>query len=104
MNTEQDNLPLFTISIAAKLLGSHPRTLMTYEKEELVVPHRTQGKRRLYSQKDLQSIAFLKFLTQKKGVNLAGVKLILEAIKKAQEYNLDLKKTLFPEFKTPKLV
>jgi MerR family transcriptional regulator/heat shock protein HspR len=104
MNTEQDKLPLFTISVAAKLIGCHPRTLMTYEREGLIIPHRTQGKRRLYSKMDLKSIAFLKFLTREKGINLSGAKFILEAIKKAQEYNLNLKKTLFPEFKTPKLV
>ena len=95
--------PLFTISIAAGLLKTHPRTLMSYEREKIITPYRSESKRRLYSKNDLERIQFLQFLTQKKGVNLAGVKLILEAIEKAKEHHLDLIKALFPEFKIKSL-
>lgn len=103
MNQSQNKRPLFSISIAAELLGTHPRTLMAYEREKLVVPHRTSGQRRLYSYQNLQAVSFIQYLTQQRGVNLAGAQLLLTAIKKAQEHNLDLKKVLFPDYKAPKL-
>ena len=99
MNTQQSNRPLFSISIAASLTGLHSRTLMAYERNQLVAPHRTKGQRRLYSYNDLKTIHFLQFLTQKKSVNLAGAKVILEAIEAAKEHNLELKKKLFPEYR-----
>lgn len=95
--------PLFTISIAAELLKTHQRTLMGYEREKLISPYRSNSKRRVYSQNDLDRIQFIQFLTQKRGVNLAGVKVILEAIEKAKEHHLDLVKNLFPEFKVKQL-
>jgi len=95
--------PLFTISIAANLLKTHPRTLMAYEREKLISPYRSGSKRRIYSQNDIDRIQFIQFLTQKKSVNLAGVKIIIDAIKRAKKNNLDLKKELFPEFKLKKL-
>ena len=100
----QKNQPLFTISVAAKLLNTHPRTLMSYEREKLIHPFRSDTKRRLFSRIDLEEIQFLQFLTQKKGLNIAGVKLILAAIGKAKEYNLDLIQALFPEFKAKELI
>ena len=56
MNTQQSNRPLFSISIAASLTGLHSRTLMAYERNQLVAPHRTKGQRRLYSYNDLKTI------------------------------------------------
>ena len=44
--------PIFTLSVAADLLGLHPRTLRIYEEKGLVVPARTHGNRRRYSQLD----------------------------------------------------
>lgn len=101
MRTEE---PILTISIAASLLKLHPRTLMLYEREKLTTPHRTGTKRRLFSIADLEHLQFIKFLTQKQGVNLKGTKLILEAISLAKKADLDLKKLLFPTFKPVSLV
>src|SRR5437870_1175251 len=50
--------PVFTLSVAADLLGMHPRTLRIYEEEGLVVPARTQTKRRRYSQNDIKRFQF----------------------------------------------
>jgi len=91
--------PLFTISIAAQMLGLHPRTLMIYEKNNLLKPFRTSTNRRRYSVADLEKIKFIQHLTQEKGVNLAGVGIIFEFIKFGKKQNLDLKKTFFPDFK-----
>lgn len=96
--------PILTISVASKLLGLHPRTLMFYERSELILPHRTSTQRRLFSIKDLNRLQFIKHLTQKQGVNLKGVKLILEAIKIGEENNIKLQRRLFPSFKLKKLI
>ena len=89
--------PLFTLSVAADLLGVHPRTLMIYETERLVVPHRTKTNRRRYSQNDIRRLEFIQFLTRKKGVNLAGVKAILELLEVANKNNLNLRHSVFPD-------
>lgn len=91
--------PILTISVAAKLLHLHPRTIMLYERTELLKPHRTGTQRRLYSVKDMEELQFIKFLTRQKGVNLQGVKFLLEAISLAKEDRVNLKKLLFPDFK-----
>jgi MerR family transcriptional regulator, heat shock protein HspR len=69
--------PIFTLSVAADLLGLHPRTLRIYEEKKLVVPARTEGNRRRYSQNDIQRFQFIRRLTQA-GVNLEGVRIILD--------------------------
>jgi MerR family transcriptional regulator, heat shock protein HspR len=69
--------PIFTLSVAADLLGLHPRTLRIYEEKKLVVPARTGGNRRRYSQNDIRRFSAIRRLTQG-GVNLEGVRIILE--------------------------
>lgn len=91
--------PLFTISIAAQMLGLHPRTLMIYEKNGLIKPFRTSTNRRRYSGIDLEKVKLIQYLTQEKRVNLAGVGLIFEFIKFGKKQKLDLEKTFFPDFK-----
>ena len=96
--------PILTISVAAKLVGLHPRTLMLYEQSDLIKPHRTNTKRRLFSIIDINHLQFIKFLTQKQGLNIQGVKIILQAIKIGKENNIRLKRRLFPEFKLKRLI
>jgi len=69
--------PVYVISIAAGLAGCHPRTLRIYEEEGLLDPVRTQTNIRLYSDADLARVRCIRYLTQIRGVNLAGVKLLL---------------------------
>lgn len=69
--------PLFLISVVAKQLDIHPQTLRQYEREGLVEPSRTEGKVRLYSQKDIDRVRLILNLTREMGVNLAGVEVIL---------------------------
>lgn len=97
------NDPILTISVAAKLLHIHPRTIMLYEKSNLFSSQRTNTKRRMFSESDLFDLQFIKFLTQKKGINLVGVKVVLDAIYLAEKNGLDIKSKLFPEFKTEKM-
>lgn len=95
--------PILTISVAAKLLNIHPRTIMLYEKTKLFTPYRTNTQRRMFSGKDLDDLQFVKFLTQQRGINLQGVKVILEAISVAEKGGVGLKSLLFPDFKAEKL-
>lgn len=70
--------PVYVISIAASLTGCHPRTLRIYEEEGLVEPVRTQSNIRLYSDEDVERVRAIRYLTQRRGVNLAGVKLLFQ--------------------------
>ena len=95
--------PILTISTAAKLLHLHPRTLMLYERAEILTPHRTTTHRRLYSLKDLDLLQFVKYLTQLQGVNLRGVKVLIDTFKVAEKDGFQLQKKLFPDFKPKRL-
>ena len=70
--------PCFVISVAASLVQAHPRTLRIYEDEGLLAPARTPTNIRLYSENDIRRILWIRRLTQERGVNLAGVKLLFE--------------------------
>lgn len=70
--------PVYFISVAASLAGCHPRTLRIYEEEGLLEPVRTGSNIRLYSDQDLERVRCIRYLTQVRGVNLAGVKLLLQ--------------------------
>ncbi len=70
--------PLFVISVAARLVEMHPQTLRKYEREGLIAPSRTSGNLRLYSDQDIERLRQVKYLVEKRGLNLAGVQLVLE--------------------------
>lgn len=70
--------PVYMISVVAKVLEVHPQTLRQYEREGLVNPGRSQGKVRLYSQRDIDEIKMVLSLTRDMGVNLAGVDVALK--------------------------
>jgi MerR family transcriptional regulator/heat shock protein HspR len=81
--------PRYFISIAAELAAVHPRTLRIYESEGLVCPQR-RNNLRLYSEADIERVRIIRFLTRRQGVNLAGVKVILqlESLGKIRVYDL----------------
>ena len=70
--------PVFIISVAARLLEMHPQTLRKYEREGLIAPSRTTGNLRLYSDEDLERLRQVKYLVGERGLNVAGVQLVLE--------------------------
>jgi MerR family transcriptional regulator/heat shock protein HspR len=70
--------PVYVISIAAKLAGLPSWTLRVLDKEGIVRPKRTAKDRRLYSDRDISLLARIRYLTEERGVNMNGVKLILE--------------------------
>ena len=70
--------PVYLISVVASMLDIHPQTLRQYEREGLVEPSRTQGRMRLYSQRDIERMKLILRLTRQMGVNLAGVDIVLQ--------------------------
>jgi MerR family transcriptional regulator/heat shock protein HspR len=73
-----DDAPVYVISVAATLAGMHPQTLRQYDRLGLVSPDRTPGRGRRYSARDIELLRQVQRLSQDEGVNLAGVKRILE--------------------------
>ncbi len=77
--TERDEeRAVYIISVAAELAGVHPQTLRIYERKGLVAPKRTAGNTRRYSDRDIRLLRQIQDLTQESGINLAGVKVIIE--------------------------
>jgi MerR family transcriptional regulator, heat shock protein HspR len=70
--------PVYVISVAAELVRVHPRTLRIYELEGLICPARTRSNIRLYSDKDIRRVLWIRHLTRNLGVNLAGVRVLFE--------------------------
>src|SRR4030067_3609360 len=93
---EEKTKPILALSVTAQLLNLHPRTLMLYEKEGLIKPYRTSTNRRLFSQTDLSQIQFIKYLIDKKRANIAGAKVILDLLEKAEGRYPNLKEEFFP--------
>ncbi len=75
---ERDERAVYIISVAAELAGMHPQTLRIYERKGLVQPQRTAGNTRRYSDRDIELLRQIQALSQEEGVNLAGVKMIIE--------------------------
>ncbi|HEX5493320.1 MAG TPA: helix-turn-helix transcriptional regulator [Mycobacteriales bacterium] len=73
-----EDAPVFVISVAAQLCGMHPQTLRQYDRLGLVNPGRTAGGGRRYSARDVVMLREVARLTHEDGVNLAGVKRIIE--------------------------
>ena len=69
---------VYIISVAAELAGVHPQTLRIYERRGLLRPKRTSGNTRRYSERDIARLQMIQELTQRQGVNLAGVKAIMD--------------------------
>ena len=81
--------PLYTISVAAEILETHPRTLMLYEDANLLEPHRTPTNRRRYSQRDIVKVQVIQNLTREKGVTLAGVRHILSLFEVMKRHKVE---------------
>ena len=73
-----EDAPVFVISVAAQLAGMHPQTLRQYDRLGLVNPGRTPGGGRRYSARDVALLREVQRLSQEEGVNLAGIKRIIE--------------------------
>ena len=78
-NKNQESMgEVFVISVAAELAGMHAQTLRTYDRMGLVTPQRTSGGGRRYSREDVELLRTVQRLSQEDGVNLAGIKAIIQ--------------------------
>src|SRR5437660_8461988 len=77
-NDVPEDAPVFVISVAAELAGMHAQTLRQYDRLGLVTPGRTGGGGRRYSARDVALLREVQRLSQDEGVNLAGIKRIIE--------------------------
>ena len=84
---------VYVISVAAELAGVHPQTLRIYERKGLVEPERTPGGSRRYSDDDLAILSRIQELTDE-GLNLAGVKRVLELEHEIEHLRRDLEQAL----------
>jgi MerR family transcriptional regulator/heat shock protein HspR len=70
--------PVFMIGVASELIGVHPQTLRMYEQKGLLTPRKSIKNTRLYSQEDVELGRYIQKLTQEMGMNLAGVRKVLD--------------------------
>ena len=82
--------PVYLISVVATMLDIHPQTLRQYEREGLVEPSRTQGRMRLYSQRDIDRMKLILRLTRQMGVNLAGVDIVLQLKEQIDQMQVEI--------------
>ncbi|WP_405486843.1 heat shock protein transcriptional repressor HspR [Nocardia sp. NBC_00511] len=82
---KQTEVHYFMISVAAQLAGMHAQTLRTYDRLGLVTPQRTSGGGRRYSDRDVELLREVQRLSQDEGVNLAGIKRIIELTNQVEE-------------------
>ncbi|MDK7742305.1 heat shock protein transcriptional repressor HspR [Helcobacillus massiliensis] len=76
---------VFVISVAAELSGMHPQTLRTYDRLGIVSPQRTRGRGRRYSAWNIAQLREVQRLSQEEGINLAGIKRIMELERQVEE-------------------
>jgi MerR family transcriptional regulator/heat shock protein HspR len=88
----QDKRGLYVISVAAELAGVHPQTLRIYERRGLLDPARTGGGSRRYSDRDIERLRRIQDLTGV-GLNLAGVKLVMEMEEELLRLRRELERT-----------
>ena len=86
--------PIYTISVASEILETHPRTLMMYENMGLVVPQRTSTNRRRFSQRDIKKLQTIQDLTRNHGVNLNGVRYVLQLLKLLHDNHIQVPERL----------
>ncbi len=96
MRRSEGDEPLYTISIAARLVRPdkptepiHPQTLRMYEKLGLITPKRV-GKNRLYSNRDIERLRQIQRYTQDMGVNLAGVEVIMRLLERMENMQREM--------------
>jgi len=83
-----DEMPVYVISVAANLSGMHPQTLRGYERVGLVTPRRTTGGGRRYSMRDILALREIQRLSQEEGINLSGIKRILDLERELEQARL----------------
>jgi MerR family transcriptional regulator/heat shock protein HspR len=84
----------YLISAVASKYNIHPQTLRLYEREGLLVPSRSKGNTRYYTDEDLKKLEFILNLSREMGVNLAGIEIIYNMKKKMEKMQEEFGKFL----------
>jgi MerR family transcriptional regulator/heat shock protein HspR len=84
----------YTIGVVAETYGIHQQTLRLYEREGLLLPSRSKGNTRLYTDDDLARLEVILTLTRDLGVNLAGVAIILDMMQRMEQMQRDFEQFL----------
>ena len=82
---DDDFQGVYIISVASRILRTHPQTLRKYERIGLVRPSRTLGMLRLYSKEDIDKLRLIRYLESELGLNLAGVEVVLKLLSSLQQ-------------------
>ncbi|MBP9116068.1 MAG: MerR family transcriptional regulator, partial [Acidimicrobiia bacterium] len=93
---DADEIGLYVMSVAAKLVGTHPQTLREYERRGLITPQRTDGGNRRYANNDIERLMRIKTLREE-GMSLTAITQLLEyekALYNLKQENLELKNAL----------
>ena len=96
-DTSKRQTEVYVISVAAELAGMHAQTLRNYDRLGIVTPQRTSGGGRRYTARDVALLREVQRLSQEEGVNLSGIKSILELsaqVEKLEEENHHLREEL----------
>ena len=88
----KNSKPRYVISVAARMLGVHVQTLRYYERAGIILPSRSEGNIRLYSQRDIDLVRHIRSLMEDLGVNLAGVEVILRMSQRMAEMERELRR------------
>ncbi len=79
-NFENLEMPLFPISVAARLLEISVHTLRMYEKEGLIVPFKKESNHRLYSKADIERLSCIRKAINHSKISINGIKTIYSLI------------------------
>jgi len=72
--------PLYSISVAAKILGISVHTLRMYEKEGLIIPFKKKSSHRLYSQYDIDRLICIRKAINESKISINGIKTVYSFI------------------------
>jgi MerR family transcriptional regulator/heat shock protein HspR len=87
MVTKRKSKGAYMISVVAEMYEIHPQTLRLYEREGLLLPSRSEGNTRLYTDEDLERLEFILNLARDLGVNIAGIAIVLQMRERMEEMN-----------------
>jgi MerR family transcriptional regulator/heat shock protein HspR len=87
MTTKRKSKGAYMISAVAEMYEIHPQTLRLYEREGLLLPSRSDGNTRLYTDEDLERLEFILNLARDLGVNIAGIAIVLQMRERMEEMN-----------------
>jgi MerR family transcriptional regulator/heat shock protein HspR len=87
MATKRKKQGAYMISAVAEMYEIHPQTLRLYEREGLLLPSRSDGNTRLYTDEDLERLEFILNLARDLGVNIAGIAIVLQMRERMEEMN-----------------